>query len=176
MGTIDPLNYTPPQPPAPKPPLDLDQWADQVVSSGKQFIDKHLSAPTPAPEIAQSQLAQQGATPPAPTPAAAETQRVVQVQASPEAGTFGNVLDSFTKVSNQVREFVNRDKTYRQAMRIDPSIVDSHPEIKAFYADYSTNLLSLQMEAQQVHFAMELASKVIEHGTSAAKTAMQTQV
>lgn len=175
MGLVDPLSSMPTQPPV-KPPVDLEKWADQVVSKASQFIKDHLSAdPAAASNSAQSNA--QSAPQANATQAVAETQ---QVTAAQEAQQPTNVLDgvfsAWGKVHGRLDELVKTDKGYREAMTHDPDLAAKRPEVKAFYDNYNLNLLALQMEMGEVSFAMEVASKMIEHGTSAAKTAMQTQV
>lgn len=176
MGLVDPLSSMPAQPPV-KPPVDLEKWADQVVAKASRFIQDHLGpSPQPAPAAA-APSGPSGQAAPAPTQAAAET---TQVTAASESARPTNVLDSvftaWSRVHGRLDDLVKRDKGYREALRLDPDLAEKRPEVRQFYDDYNLNLLALQMEMGEVSFAMEVASKMIEHGTSAAKTAMQTQV
>lgn len=50
------------------------------------------------------------------------------------------------------------------------------PEAMRINQEMSMDLLKLQIETGRAAFQVELATKVIEHGTSATKTVMQTQV
>lgn len=175
MGLVDPLSSLPATPPA-KPPVDLEKWADQAVQKATQFIQEHL-ATAPQAAAAQSQSNSQPAPQAPPTQAASDTTRV---NAAPEAATSTNVMDgvfsAWSKVHGRLDDLVKRDKGYREAIRHDPDLATKRPEVREFYDNYNLNLLALQMEMGEVSFAMEVASKMIEHGTSAAKTAMQTQV
>jgi len=175
MGLVDPLSSLPATPPV-KPPVDLEKWADQAVLKATQFIQEHL-ATAPQAAAAQSQSNSQPAPQAPPTQAAADTTRV---NAAPEAAASTNVMDgvfsAWSKVHGRLDDLVKRDKGYREAIRHDPDLATKRPEVREFYDNYNLNLLALQMEMGEVSFAMEVASKMIEHGTSAAKTAMQTQV
>ncbi len=180
MGLIDPLTAMPAQP-APKPPVDLEKWVHEVVQGAKDFISQHQLAGPPQPsnstQVSTGSLAQgQSAAPPAPTQAVAETTKVTAPVDVKKSGMLDGVFQAWSKVHGRMDELVKRDKGYREAIKEDPTVRDRRPEIKDFYDNYNVNLLALQMEMNDVSFAMEVASKVVEHGTSAAKTAMQTQI
>jgi hypothetical protein len=175
MGFVDPLSSMPAQQ-AVKPPVDLEKWADQVVEKAAKFIQDHLATPQPAANAQTANAQTQTTAQPAATQPAAETQKVQAPPEAKSANMLDGVFSAWSRVHGRLDDLVKRDRGYRDAMREDPTIKDRRPEIREFYDNYNMNLLALQMEMGDVSFAMEVASKMIEHGTSAAKTAMQTQV
>lgn len=128
-------------------------------------ITPNMPAATPQTTGATPNPAQAGA--PEPTKAFAVPDQSqapadpTRVRGGPGALDAAGTVDmyrQFDQVGPRVRELLERLRT---ADPHDPRILGE--------------ILSVQLEVQQISFRVELVSKVIEHGTSGTKTVLQTQ-
>lgn len=98
-----------------------------------------------------------------------------------DAGAAGGLLDllpmngPFEGVNKRLERVISMRREYNDLVRsggMDPNST----EAQDFRWRMNEELLRLQIEAGQAQFGVELAAKVIEHGTSATKNVMQTQI
>ena len=84
------------------------------------------------------------------------------------SGPFQQTGQRANELMGRMQDYVGKVKSGE----LDPK----SPEAQQFNMEMSMDLLKLQVESGRAAFQVELAAKVIEHGTSATKTVMQTQV
>lgn len=83
-------------------------------------------------------------------------------------GPFQGVRQGLDRVMQLRNEYQGKIKT--------GEMKPTSPEAEDFRGRMNEEMLRLQIEAGQAQFSVQLAAKVIEHGTSATKNIMQTQI
>jgi hypothetical protein len=105
--------------------------------------------------------------------AAAAPDRGAQ-SADPPAGQDA-VSALFERPRSRLVELIERDQTFRIEAGENGWGPD-HPEVLKFTREQQQDLLMLQLDMQSAQFRVEFATRIVDHGASAAKSVLQTQL
>ncbi|MEM7203135.1 MAG: hypothetical protein AAF628_22935 [Planctomycetota bacterium] len=109
-----------------------------------------------------------------PAPAAADPTRVAGPgKVEGDIGLFGPMRE-FGRILNKFQEFNKACATKETHFR-EQGLTADHPDVAAHRQDRMAKMLEFQVAVQDAGYRLELAGKVIEHGTQGTRTILQTQ-
>ena len=98
------------------------------------------------------------------------TRRVNEASSAKSADLFAR----FDNIRADMNSFVHKTAEFDK-MVAEGKIKPNDPRVAAAHRDEMRQLLFFQSEMQSAAMKVEIASKVVEHGTSGVKTVLQTQ-
>jgi len=81
----------------------------------------------------------------------------------------------FEQPRSRLVELIERDQTFRVEAE-ENNWGPDHPEVLKFNRQQQQDLLMLQLDMQSAQFRVEFATRIVDHGASAAKSVLQTQL